>query len=264
MLNKKTIFIILSVSVALLFYVAWTVVGFTQTATADVSFKGRTDKETYILGEPISVELEFNNTGENPVKVISGGVDVGSLKILIAGKDGEYKRYKSEEWGRKRGQKITLEPSKSLKYKQATILWNTLPKSWDLQGIITTEYAFPEPGVYFIKGVSSIKWSSSPDESFTPIESKPIKVIIEAPTGDDLEVWNKIKGNKQIAVLMQRGEITVEKETERQKFAAQAEQISEQFPNSVYSSYLKSKLEKYKVDEIRRNETYKNITRKPE
>jgi hypothetical protein len=127
-----------------------------------------------------------------------------------------------------------------------------------LTGFITTDYAFPEPGEYFIKGISYI------GENSTPIESKPIKVIIKAPTGDDLEVWNKIKGNKQIAVLMQRGEITVEKETERQKFATQAEQISEQFPNSVYSSYLKSKLEKYKVDEIRRNETYKNITRKPE
>ncbi len=257
MLNKKTIFITVSVSLALLCYVNWTVVGFMQT-TSDLSLIGKTDKETYILGEPVSIEFEFINEGEIPALLPTAGVASEGLKIFIAGKDGEYKRYKSEEWGRKHGQLTPLGSGKSRKFNKATILWNTLRKSWDLTGFITTDYAFPEPGEYFIKGISYI------GENSTPIESKPIKVIIKAPTGDDLEVWNKIKGNKQIAVLMQRGEITVEKETERQKFATQAEQISEQFPNSVYSSYLKSKLEKYKVDEIRRNETYKNITRKPE
>lgn len=258
MLNKRMIFITMSVSFALLFYVGWTAVGFMQTATAQVSFKGKTNKETYVLGEPVSLEFEFTNNGDNPLVVGSGGVDVGGLKVFIADKDGEYKRYKSEEWGRKRGYKISLEPGKSVKLNPATILWNTLPNSVNLKGIITTEYAFPELGVYFIKGVSYI------GENATPIESEPIKVVIESPVGDDLKVWNQIKGNKQIAVLMQRGEITAEKETERQKFSAQAEQILTQFPDSVYSEYLKLNLAKYIADESRRNEMYKNLRQKPE
>lgn len=267
MLNKRTIFTAISVSVALLLYVAWTAVGFTQTVTADVSFKGRINKQTYVLGEPLNVEFEFTNKGEIPALVSVGGVDSGGLRIFIAGQDGEYERYRSEEWGRKRGQSITLGSGKSQKLKSATILWSRMENVSGLNADaakrvladkVTTEYAFPEPGVYFIKGVSFI------GENAVPIESEPIKVDIEAPTGDDLEVWNKIKGNKQIAVLMQRGEITVEKETERQKHFTLAEQIFEQFPNSVYSGYLKTNLAKYKADEAKRNEIYKIINRKPE
>jgi len=259
MKNKKIIYIVMSVFIALLLCVSWTIVGLTQTKTesADVSFKGKANKETFVLGEPITVEFEFINVGENPVVVGSGGVEVGGLKIFIANKNGEYKRYFASGWGRKQGQKITLEPSQSLKYKGATILWNGKPNVSHLNedaakrilaGEITTEYALPEPGVYFIKGLSYI------GENATPIESEPIKIVVNQPVGDDLEVWNQIKGNKEIAYLMQKGGFDTGKEAEKERLTNQVEQIIVQYPNSIYSSYFKPNLEKYKADEIRRKD----------
>jgi hypothetical protein len=259
MKNKKTIYILMSVFVALLLCVSWTLVGFTQTKTAnaELSFKGNVNKETLNLGEPITVEFEFTNTGENPVMIGAEGVEVGSLKIFIADKGGEYKRYTSGAWGRERGRKITLEPNQSLKYKGAVILWNGKPNVSHLNedaaklvlaGKITTEYALPEPGVYFIKGLSYF------GENATPIESEPIKVVIKEPVGDDLEVWNQIKGNKEIAFLMQHGGFDTGKDARKEQLMTKVEQIIVQYPNSIYSGYLKPNLEKYKADEIRRKE----------
>lgn len=252
MKNKKPMYIVTSISIALMLCVSWSIIGFTQTKTAnaDLLFKGKANQETFILGEPITVEFEFTNIGENPVAVIGGGVEVGSLKIFIANKDGEYNEYVSGDWGRMQGQKITLKPSQSLKYSGATILWNGKPNVSHLnedtarevlKGKITTEYALPEPGSYFIKGVSTF------GETATPIESEPIKIVINEPVGDDLEVWNQIKGNKEIAYLMQKGAFNTGNEAKKEQLSNQVEQIFVQYPNSVYASYLKPNLEKYKA-----------------
>lgn len=270
MKNKKIIYIVMSVFIALLLCVSWTLVGFTQNKTenADLSFKGKANKETFVLGEPITVEFEFTNTGESPVLIGAQGVEVGSLKIFIArSQDGEYKEYFGSGWGRKRGKEILLAPKQSHKYKEVAILWNGKPNVSHLNedaakrilaGKITTEYALPEPGVYFIKGLSYI------GENATPIESEPIQIVVNQPVGDDLEVWNQIKGNKEIAYLMQKGGFDTGKEAEKERLTNQVEQIIVQYPNSIYSSYFKPNLEKYKADEARRNEFYKNIKKQPE
>ena len=255
----------MSVFAALTLCVSWSIIGFTQTKTenTNLSFKGKANKETFVLGEPVTVEFEFTNTGENPVLIGAQGVEVGSLKIFIArSQDGEYKEYFGSGWGRKQGKEILLGPKQSHKYKEATILWNGKPNVSHLNedaarrvlaGKITTEYAFPDAGVYFIKGLSYF------GENATPIESEPLKVVIKEPVGDDLEVWNQIKGNREISYLIQKGAFDTEKEAEKEQLTKQIEQIIVQYPNSVYSSYLKANLEKYKADEVKRNEFYKNI-----
>lgn len=271
MKNKSKTYIAISVSIVFLLSVTWSIVGFTQTNTAnsDLSFKGKTNKEIYVLGEPITVDFEFTNTGATPQTIVGGGVEVGSLRILIAGKDGEYKRYVSGNWGRKRGQTITLEPNQSLKYAGATILWNGKPNVSHLNetaakqvlaGKIISEYALPEPGVYFIKGVSTF------GKEARAIESEPIKIVVNEPEGIDLEVWNQIRGNKEIAHILQNGAFDTGEEAKKEQLSAQVEQIFTQFPNSIYSSYLKPNLEKYKANEAKRNEAYKNMKlgQKPE
>lgn len=267
--NKRKIYIAMSVSAAIIIFVSWTMIGFTQTQTSNLSFKGKANQATYVLGEPISIEFEFTNAGETRQTVVAGGVEVGSLKIFVAGKDGEYKRYVSGSWGRMRGQRITLEPTQSLKYSGITILWNGKPNVSHLNestaqqvlaGKITTEYAFPEPGIYFVKGVSTY------GENATPIESEPIKIVVTEPTGIDLEVWNQIKGNREIALLLQNGAFDTGEEARKEQLSHHVEQIFTQFPNSMYSSYLKRNLGEYKVKEAKRNEAYKNMKlgQKPE
>lgn len=270
MKNKKSIYMATATFAALLLIVPWTINGLTQTRTADLSLKGKTEKESIILGEPVSVEFEFANGGDSSVKVAGSGVESGGLKIFIAQQqNGEYKEYFIGDWGRKRGKYISLEPNQSIKYKGARILWNGKPDVSHLneraakdrlKGKITTEYALPEPGVYFIKGLSYF------GENATPIESAPIKIVISEPVGDDLEVWNQIKGNREIAMLMQKGGFSTGEEMEKQQLTNQVEQIIEKYPNSIYSGYLKPNLEEYKAKEVKRNEFYKNIkqAQKPE
>lgn len=230
-------------------------------APGNLLFAVRTDKEAVTLGEPIRLEWVLTNNGTEPLRVPAQGVESGSLKIYIAGEDGEYKEYLGSGWGRKRGTSVTLEPGQSQSYF-ATILWNGKPNvshlngaaaSQVLAGKITTEYALPKPGVYFIKGVSSISQGNS------ELGFKPTRIVVNQPTGDDLEVWNQIKGNGEIALLMQDGTFYTDKDEVKQQLTDQVEQIVVRYPQSVYSSYLKTNLEKYKAHEAQRNEFYKNM-----
>ncbi|MCA1590808.1 MAG: hypothetical protein LC730_04865 [Acidobacteria bacterium] len=231
-----------------------------QTSSVDVVLKGKANKSSYLLGEPVTVTFELTNTGPNPETVFSGGVDVGSLKIFVASeRDGEYKVYRGRGWGRLRGEKITLEPRQTFKYGSATILWhgklnvshlNADSAKQYLDGRITTEYAFPEPGVYFIKGLSCF------GESCIDIESEPIKVMVKEPIGDDLEVWNKIRGNREIAILLQDQTFDTSDDLKKQELNSRIEQILILHPNSVYSGYLKPNLQKYNADELRRKQIW--------
>ena len=126
-----------------------------------------------------------------------------------------------------------------------------------LEGKITTEYALPVAGVYFIKGVSSIS-SDGDGGSF-----KPIKVVVNEPEGIDLEVWKQIKGNREIAYLLQKGTFDTEEEAKKEELSNQVEQIFTQFPNSVYSIYLKPNLEKYKAHQIVLKESMERAVVKP-
>jgi hypothetical protein len=264
MKNKKYNYVAVSIFVALLLSVSLSIIGFTQNNSANntLSFKGKANKENFLLGEPIAVVFEISNNGENSIKVHNGGVETGFLKVLVSGRDAEYKQYFGYGWGLIMGRMFELLPSKSHSYKEATILWNG---KIDVSGLsenaakeklkdrITTEYAFPEAGKYFIKGLSYV------GENATPIESEPVQITISEPLGDDLTVWNQIKGNREIALLMQVGEFDTGKDEEKAKLVRQVEQILVQYPNSVYSSYLKTNLEKFKVKEERRQKFKENL-----
>ena len=64
MKNKRTSYAAMSVFAALTLCVSWSIIGFTQTKTenTNLSFKGKANKETFVLGEPVTVEFEFTNT----------------------------------------------------------------------------------------------------------------------------------------------------------------------------------------------------------
>lgn len=91
------------------------------------------------------------------------------------------------------GRMLDLAPGKSHNYEEATILWNgkidvsglnELAAKEKLKGKITTEYALPTPGVYFLKGLPYF------GENGTPIESDPIQILVSEPVGDDLKIWS--------------------------------------------------------------------------
>jgi hypothetical protein len=256
MKSKTMSYVAIGIFIVLSSLVYWTAIGFTndKAEIQGLSFKAKANKETYALGEPVKVEFEFSNEGEKPIIIFSGGVETGSLKVLIAGKDKEFKEYFASGWGRKRGYKINLEPKQAQKY-EAVILWNGKPNVSHLnedaakrvlEGKVTTEYAFPEPGVYLIKAVSYV------GENATQVESKPAQIIINEPVGDDLQVWNQIKGNREIAYLLQKGEFQTSEDEEKTGLLAEVEQLVQKYPNSIYSGYLRQNLEKFQANEERR------------
>lgn len=232
-----------------------------QNTTANgLTLKGEPSKKKLILGEPLTVEFAFINRGEKAVDVAGTGVESGGLKIYIAKKqDGEYKEYFIGSWGRQRGRYITLEPGKTYKLELASILWHGLPRVSHLnevaaerllKGKITTEYAFQEPGIYLLKGRSYFGGNAS------PIESEAIEIEIQQPTGENLEVWNKIKGDKQIARLLQNASFDTDQSETKQRLIQTVEQLLLHHPNSLYSGYFRPNLQKYKTDEERRNRAY--------
>lgn len=256
---KTNNYVAIGIFAALLLSVSWAIVGFTQTRTAntDLALKAKTNKEAFVLGEPITVEFEISNNGESSAMVHGGGVETGFLKVFIAGQDGKYKQYFGYGWGLRMSRMLNLAPGTSHKYNDAAILWNgkinvsglsERAAKEKLQGKITTDYALPEPGVYFIKGITYI------GENATPIESEPVQIVVDEPVGDDLQVWNQIKGNREIALLMQVGEFDTSMNEEKENLAREIGQIIVQYPNSIYANYFKPNLEKYKANEEIRNE----------
>lgn len=251
MRSKKLNFVVASILVALLVFSLWSIIGFTNSKanTEGLTFKGKSNKESYILGEPIKVEFEFINNSATTVIVPKFGVEVGSLKIFIAGENGEYQSYFGPGWGRITGALLNLKPTQSHKFEEVVILCKSVAKV----------QVFSEPGIYFIKGLSYINGNS------TEIESEPIQIIINKPVGDDLEIWNRIKDNRQIAYLMQNDEFNTSKlndkfdldindDDKKAKYIREVEQILEKYPSSTYSSYLEPSLAKFKKSEVRRRE----------
>lgn len=249
--------------VALFLSVSWAVIGFTnnRSNSQKLEFKTKMAKSSFVLGEPVEVVFEVQNQGEKTEAIPSKGVETGSLKVFISNQNEDYKRYVASGWGRELDYGTTLEPEQTYVYK-ATVLWNGKPEVSHLNAEaakrilsrkITTEYAFPKLGNYFIKGVSQI------GENASKVEFKPAQIIINEPVGDDLKVWNQIKGNREIALLMQVGEFDTSKDEEKENLVREIEQIIVQYPNSIYSSYLKPNLEKYKVSEEKRNEFMRKL-----
>ncbi len=258
---KKRKILAITVTAVFLWCVVWAVAGDVsnpQTGNGGLVLQSRLNKENYMLGEPVKAEFKLVNSGEATVVVPSGGVEVGSLKIFIADKkNGEYKEYRGSGWGTETGRPLDLKPGLTHEYSEVTILWNGKSKlihfSEDemkeaLRGRISTEYAFQVPGVYWVKGLSYF------GTDFKPIESDPIRIEIKEPAGEDLEVWKQIKGNREIAYLMQKGAFDTDIESNKRELISNLEQILIEHPGSVYSSYLRPNLEKFKADEIRRKE----------
>jgi hypothetical protein len=243
-----------------------------QQQSSNVSLTIAADKNNIYLGEVLNLQFEFTNLGETSVKVPNNGVMGGNVEILITKKGESFRKYFRSDWGRKDGELNVLFLGPKQRHKiddpNATILWNGRPdyshlnpdaakRAGKQDNRILTDYAFPDAGTYLVKAVSCL--IDELNGCSIPIESEPIEIKVNQPIGEDLEVWNRIKGNRGIAMLMQKGSLDTGNEAAKEELISQVKQIIETHPNSVYSGYLKSNLEKFKAKEAKRNEFYKNI-----
>ena len=213
-------------------------------------------KNSYVQGEVVALDVEISNNGQSDVFLKGSNVESGFVKIFIAGEDQKFKQYSHSAWIRDRRGDF-IKPGQTIK-SQATLLWNFKPQVSHLnedaarnasEGLILTDYAFNKPGTYVVKAVLII-----PGETQIRIESEPVQIVIEAPTGEDLKVWNLIKDNGEIAYFIQEGAVRSPKPEEQEKVQKEIEQLTSSYPNGLLASQIRQSLDKFRVSDAKRKE----------
>lgn len=77
------------------------------------------------------------------------------------------------------------------------------------------------------------------------IESAPITIVAEEPIGDDLGVWEKIKGNRKYAYFIQTGGLKGLLDSKALEVAQDLQQLLDQYPNSRYGEKIQTSLREY-------------------
>ena len=211
-------------------------------------------KEIYKLGEPINPTFELRNEGGEPIVLWDKfGVETGFLRVLSI-KDGKkIVGFGNSRWGVLDSLNKTFIQPNETKTATAGILWHNGSKG-------EPEFSLTEAGDYYFK----IKYSAFLKEGGqhpTELESEQVKITVEEPQGEDLEVWNKIKDDGDFAYFIQEGEILIPdyKPKERAEFELKVENIINQYPNSFYVQSLNQSLEKFKTNDTKRRAFEENI-----
>ncbi len=189
------------------------------------------EKDVYMLGEPVTLSLRIQNRTSAPV-VIYGTIDVrfGFVSLEVAAKGGGYRQYRGGGIETSDGYfgPSSMEPGKKFS-TSFTVLFNVASTDPDeLPGC----YIFSKPGRYFLR----VRLSNIiPDEI---IYTESIRVKVVAPKGTDAAVW-KLLQTKDAAYFLHTGrprsynDISILKEFE---------QIIARYPNSAYAPYMQRSL----------------------
>lgn len=235
-------------------------------ASGNVNLVVRPTKKVFRLGEIVPVEVAITNSSNSALYVS----DVPCIKI--SREDGQFKLYSPRENdfvldGTR--QPTIIKPHETLRI-QRTILWNHKPEAAHLnteaaepliEGRILTDYAFAEPGNYFVKGCIGI----SEKGVWNTVESEPVGISLVTPVGEDLAIWNRIKSKGDVGYFLQQGDVRMlpYKTEEREKLIAEIKQIVDQYPNSFYAESLRQSLAKFDENEKKREESRKKLAQAP-
>lgn len=214
----------------------------------ELNVKVSPSKQGYVQGEVVVLDIEVTNSGSSDVYFRGAH----TIQVFIASGDQKFKEYTPGGVSLKT-KGFYIKPGQTIK-SQATLLWNRKPRPQELgaayaEDLIKTDYAFPEPGVYFIKAGLII--------SFEPkirTESKPIQIVINEPIGNDLEVWKLIKNNPEIGYFLQYSEFKVRKDDEKEKLLEEIKQIAQNYPSSALTDQVEQSLERFRETEKKRKE----------
>ena len=173
------------------------------------------------------------------------------MVVFIAYENELFKRY---DHSRLSERSIGILKAGQVVSSKSGILWNFSPiersTNWKEMGNthILDYYAFPKPGLYYLKAVLGVPSNENPIK----VESKPIKIRINEPVGEDLEVWNKIKDKQEIGYFIQEGYFRTFNSLETENLKREIEQIALKHPSSLLSKQLMQSLEKFRSAEEQR------------
>ena len=219
-----------------------------------IRLKIASENDNYFLGESVFLRIAEINDSDGSIGLpFKPNVMSGYVSLWVSYEGQQFERYSNSAWGRLEGPGIAIKPRSSFE-SDAWIFWNHKPqilRKGDVR--IKTDYAFPKAGTYRIKAVLSVPEVDSPQPP-RKIESEPIQISIKEPTGDDLNVWNRIKDDGDIAYFIQQADTPTFGDEKARKLMKNIETIVQEHPNGHLTSRIKASLEKFQVDEVRRRE----------
>ncbi len=222
----------------------------------DITFKVIPDKDSYIKGEPVNLKVELTNNSNYTINF----VELRGSRLWVAKEDEGYKFYDNDPRDCSTSDSSLLRAKQSWVKNMETLLWNTNRRDYsrfasdtkqmeleDSKTRIVTEYVFQDTGTYNATVRTSFK--DEKGEKKVIVEAEPAKINIKEPEGEDLEVWKQIEGNSDVAFIMQkRNNFRVADEKKQTSLTQQVEQIIINHPNSIYTKYLKSGIDKFKAN----------------
>ena len=205
-----------------------------------------TANQAYILGEPVRLDLRFTKKGDASTIIEDDSIATGSLRVFIARERGKFLRYSFKGWVAGRTHRYEGRD----RYSFDTILFNSKPETAHLsdvgktkaeEGMILTDYAFPEPGIYRIKATLGFTKVTNGKASWETVESNEISLELKQPEGDDLKVWEIIKADPRIGYFLTSGEAPVRFPSIQDAVMQEVEKITSDYPNSYLSRLLMEK-----------------------
>lgn len=223
-----------------------------------------TDKESYLVGELINLKFKILNQSERQISLYPGStVWDGYIGVFLAYQGEDFKRYRGPEWGLRDvyyKENLLLNPGESFE-SDATMLCNPILQTGHLnevaaqrarerENLVQGNYVLSRPGFYFVKAI--LRDPKTRDI----VESTPIRIVAEMPQGDDLEVWNKIRGRRDYAYFIQTGSLGVPTDESTKKVAEQLEGIVRIHPTSKYARQMRKGLNEHRavVDKLSKDE----------
>ena len=184
----------------------------------------------YFLGVPVRLTVSFTNASGSPINTHALLHPACGNLILSISNDGKtFRKYVGPGWSTidviPRPKRLTPGDHEESIF---SVLWNK-----QIAGVldhILTEFAFPEPGHYWLK-VSLLDQDHS-------LDSDTLEISILEPSGDDAVIWRILQDTPQLAFFIQYQKAPLHPE-----HAGQLEFLLKKYPNSAYAPFIKEALE---------------------
>lgn len=251
----------------ILFVTALILVGsiaFSKSGTSsEVELRLLVPGKAFTLGEIVPYEILLKNRGTSRVYVPADVIQEIAIEVST-GSTKQFKRYVGPGRdfsvdGVRPGLEILPQDSQKIR---GTIFWNRTPDLSHLNQDRASELVrerilenlvFTEAGEYWIKARMEVRQDSFQNDPgdaqparVISLESAPVKIVVNKLTGPDLEVWNRIRDNTDIAFFIQEGDLLVpaHKAEARSNLRREIEWIIDEYPKSTIVKQMKSNLRK--------------------
>ena len=225
---------ILPANAFLIFVVAFATRGAGQTA---LQVQLQPEQTNAVLGAPVEFKLSIKNISKKPVRMVRPYLDpeTGDVGLLVSSDGVDFHPYFGPQWqtAEMGPTEFTLQPGESIAGKSFPVLVNQ--SSPDTPTEPTKDFAFPAPGIYFVK--------ATVDTSLGLLSSNMVRVLIGQPAGDDAAVWEQLQHDKELARFIQKP--FWDNPSFESQEVAKLKQLLERYPRSSQAASMKKALDRH-------------------